>query len=317
MCTAIMDDRLFGRTLDLERSLGECVTVMPRDYSLPLSTGDERTRYAVIGTALGGEMPLFFDGANEAGLAAAALNFPISASYSPHCEGALPSDELLLLVLGFCGSLDEARARILSFGGVCGRRVHGFQPSPLHWIITDGAASLTVEATESGLAVYDNPLGVLTNEPPFPYQLTRAADFMALDSLPPENTLAPSLSMPVYSRGMGAMGLPGDFSSTSRFVRALFAKEKTEPALGKERISRYFHIADTVAQPKGCARTNEGEGVFTVYTSCIDLDTGDYYFTTYSSRRVRAVTLTEALACSESITCFSMHETESIAFATP
>lgn len=317
MCTAICDDRLFGRTLDLEGSLGECVAVMPRGFSLTLSSGREATRYAVIGTALvRGEMPLFFDGVNEVGIAAAALNFPVSAEYLDRAEGTVASHELILLVLGFCRSLSEVRALLSRTEGICGREVDGYPPSPLHWMITDGKESLTVEATASGLLVYDNELGVLTNEPPFPYQRTRAADYMALDSTPPVNTLAPGADLPAYSRGMGAIGLPGDSSSSSRFVRALYAKEKTEPALGVERISRFFHVMDTVAQPKGFAKCDTGAPVYTVYTSAVDLDTGDYYYTTYASRAIRALALTERLASADELTLFPMTAREHITFET-
>ena len=96
-----------------------------------------------------------------------------------------------------------------------------YPASSLHWLIADEKQSITVEMVEEGLRIYDNPVGVLTNNPPFDKQMFLLNNYMQLSPKQPENNLAPGV-LGTYSRGMGALGLPGDLSSTSRFVRAAF-----------------------------------------------------------------------------------------------
>ena len=93
-----------------------------------------------------------------------------------------------------------------------------------------------------------------------------------------------------YSRGMGAMGLPGDLSSVSRFVRAAFVKCNSVSGDGEdESVSQFFHILGSVEQPRGCVRLPDGRDVITVYTSCINTQKGIYYYTTYENRSICAV----------------------------
>ena len=282
MCTAICDDafgRLFGRTLDFECSFGEEFVAVPRRYRFDfLHEGACREHLAIIGVAhVEDGVPLFYDAMNEAGVFCAGLNFPISAKYKePQREKKnIASFELIPFVLSNCKSADEA-AGLLRCVNVTGDAYsRALPPSPLHWFISDGAASYAVEPCESGLAVRENPVGTLTNEPPLDYHLTRLSDFMQLGSGVAENRLLPGRELLQYSRGMGAIGLPGDFSSSSRFVRATFAKTHTslsEHSSG-ERIERFFHIMDTVSVPRGCVRTVDERDVYTVYTSLADADT--------------------------------------------
>ena len=150
----------------------------------------------------------------------------------------------------------------------------------------------TVESVKAGLKIYDNPVGVLTNNPPFDRQLFRLNDYRALSPRLPENCFAPGLELKAYSFGMGTLGLPGDLTSTSRFVRAAFTRlhsvtEETEQAS----VSQFFHIMGTVSQTRGCCDTGEGGLEFTQYTSCCNADKGIYYYTTYENRQITAVDL--------------------------
>jgi choloylglycine hydrolase len=242
----------------------------------------------------------------------AALNFPISARYFPREEGKvnIASFELISFVLSGAASTAEARELL--------RRVNitgdSFSPelsaTPLHWIVADKKASLIIESVEDGVKIYENPLGVLTNEPPFPFHTARLADFLYLKSEYPENTLSPSYEIDIYSRGMGAVGLPGDYSSSSRFVRAVFLKEHTgcfsEDKAGE--ASRFFHIMDSLTVPLGAVKTKEGKSVYTVYTSMIDTDSLIYYFSTYRSRSIKGVRLSDTPLDSDKLKAFSMEE---------
>lgn len=147
-----------------------------------------------------------------------------------------------------------------------------------------------VESVSEGLKVYENPIGVLTNNPTFDYHVMNLNNYMALHEGTPENRLHTSGEMHAYSLGMGAMGLPGDFSSASRFVRAAFVKLKSRTGDSeKESVSQFFHILDSVAMPKGCVLVREGEYEYTRYSSCCNTDRGIYYYTTYDNRTITAV----------------------------
>ena len=89
---------------------------------------------------------------------------------------------------------------------------------------------------------------------------------------------------------MGALGLPGDFSSSSRFVRAFFVKEKSKcSGEDKESVNQFFHILQAVAMPKGCVLAHNGDYEYTRYSSCCNTDTQVYHFITYDNFNIRSV----------------------------
>ena len=164
--------------------------------------------------------------------------------------------------------------------------------APLHWLLADTTGALTLEPTAEGLQIYENPVGVLTNNPPFPQQLFALNNYMHLSPRQPENTFAPDVPLQAYSRGMGALGLPGDLSSGSRFVRAAFTK--LHSVCGESEadcVGQFFHIMETVSQTRGCCEVAPGEFERTIYTSCWNAARGIYYYTTYGNRRITAVDL--------------------------
>lgn len=297
MCTAVSwrpGGHYFGRTLDLEYSYHETVTVTPRRYPFAFRrAGELREHYAIMGMAhVCDGYPLYYDGFNEKGLCMAGLNFPGSAVYRSPEEGrdnVMPF-ELIPWILGQCAGVGEAEN--------CLRRINladrpfreDLPLTPLHWMIADGERAITVEAGRDGVAVWDNRVGVLTNNPPFDVHKLNLSSFMHLSPLPPENRFAPEIEMDEYSRGMGAMGLPGDWSSPSRFVRASFALQNAEAGdAEEERVSQFFHILGAVETPRGCVRLRDGGMVTTRYTSCVNTSKRVYYYTTYENRQITAV----------------------------
>jgi choloylglycine hydrolase len=164
--------------------------------------------------------------------------------------------------------------------------------TPLHWLIADSIESITLECTKGGMKIFDNPFGVLTNNPPFDFHLTNINNYMGLHEGFSENKLSSKLEFENYSLGLGAMGLPGDYSSASRFVRAVFVKEKSVCEDNeKSAVNQFFHILQSVAMPKGCVMTASGEYEYTRYSSCCNTDTLTYYYTTYEDMSVKAVEL--------------------------
>lgn len=297
MCTAISDTgvcHLFGRTLDLECSYGEMTVITPRAFPFDfLYEWNSVYHLAMIGTAhVRDGVPLYYDAVNERGLAMAALNFPDTAVYGHTRSGMhnVASFELIPWILGRCDSVKAAAELLRSTNVVSDAFRPDLPPTPLHWIISDRRESITVEPVCDGLEIIENPFGVLTNAPRFSYHVTNVSNYMHASPAPPENKLCPSVELKTYSRGMGGIGLSGDFSSASRFVRAVFAKTHTVfGSTQQEEISRFFHVMDTVKQPLGLAVTDEGKPVCTVYTSCIDTSAGTYYYTTYGCRRIQYV----------------------------
>ena len=297
MCTAVTyktKDHYFGRNLDLEYCYQETVTVMPRNYVFPYRKVKAPTeQYAMIGMAyVVNEVPLFYDATNERGLSMAGLNFPGNAVYLPEEEGKdnVAPFELIPWILGMCATVEEARVLL---DRMCLVNIHFSEElplSPLHWIIADRDECIVVEPMASGLKIYDNPVGVLTNNPTFDMHMMNLNNYRNLSAETPCNNFAEGLDLQVYSRGMGALGLPGDLSSMSRFVRAAFVKMNSWSEAGEaESVSQFFHILTAVEQQRGCVRIDDKHYEITYYSSCCNTDRGIYYYTTYDNRRITGV----------------------------
>ena len=299
MCTAVTyktKNFYFGRTLDYEHSWGEEVTLMPRNFPLHFRhLGTIDSHYAILGMArVADGYPLYFDGFNEKGLAMAGLNFVGNAVYGKPREGKdnIAQFSFIPWILAQCENVREARALLNNLNLTDTAFSAELPPAQLHWMIADKEEAITVESVREGLRVYDNPVGVLTNNPPFHQQLFRLNDFMHLSPQKPENGFSRKLKLEPYSRGMGALGLPGDVSSQSRFIRAAFVKENSVAGASEaESVSQFFHILGSVEQVRGCCRVGDNQYEKTIYSSCCNTDKGIYYYTTYENRQITAVHL--------------------------
>lgn len=297
MCTAATyktKDFYFGRTLDYEHSYVDEVTITPEKYPFHFIENERLTsHYAMIGMAyVVQDYPLYYDAVNEKGLAMAGLNFPGRAVYHECVQGKdnIAQYEFIPWILGRCATLEEARCLLENINLLNTPFNDKLPVADLHWIISDQKGSLTVEAVEEGIRIYDNPVGILTNNPPFDIQMAGLDDYMGLSAKSPHNTFAPELSLKNYSRGMGAIGLPGDLSSRSRFVRAAFVKMNSVSGSSEEEsVNQFFHILDSVAQQRGCCEVGEGIYEITIYTSCCNTCKGLYYYTTYDNHQITVV----------------------------
>ena len=319
MCTAacvLGEGAMLGRTLDAEGTYGERIIALPRRAPIKERYGGVLCdHYAMIGAGLLFEdRALYFDAVNERGLAAAALNFPESAAYHKPRRGArnIPSYELIPWLLAVAASVEEA-TELLRGACITNDAVSDdMPPSPLHFIISDGTKCAVIEPVSSGVKIYENPYGVLTNEPPFDYHARHVSEFMGLCADAPDNRIAPDIPIKAYSRGMGAIGLPGDYSSSSRFVRALFVK--SHAVIRKEqRISDFFNILDAVSVPSGCVISGAMPWG-TAYASCMDLSDARYYFTSRSDRRIRSVALCDIDPTGDSAVIFDPYIEEEIIY---
>ena len=133
-------------------------------------------------------------------------------------------------------------------------------------------------------------MGVLTNNPPFDKQMFALNNYMKLSPRQPENLFSSKLELNAYSRGMGALGLPGDLSSASRFARVAFTKLNSISSSSEEdSVGQFFHILGSVDQQRGCCEVSEGKYEITNYTSCCNASRGIYYYTTYTNHQIAAV----------------------------
>jgi len=296
MCTAITyktTDHYFGRTLDLEYTYEEQVTVTPRNYEFPFRTKEPlKSHYAIIGMAtVEDNYPLYYEATNEWGLSMAGLNFPGLAHYFPVVEGKdnIAPFELIPWILSQCKDVTEARV-LLERLNLCHIDFsERFPLSPLHWLMADSTTAVTVESVREGLKLYENPVGVLTNNPAFEYHMMHLCDYRNVTARTPENRFG-NVPLTTYSRGMGGIGLPGDLSSASRFVRAAFVKlNSVSGERENESVSQFFHILGAVEQQRGCVILPDGSYEITAYTSCMNTDKGIYYYTTYENHAVSAV----------------------------
>ena len=297
MCTAVTyktKDFYFGRTLDYEFSYGDEITVTPRNYSFEFrSKKVMKTHYAMIGMAyIVQDYPLYYDACNEKGLAAAGLNFVGNAFYNevlPN-KNNVAQFELIPWILGNCASVREAKELLENVNITDTPFSDALPTAQLHWLIADREQAITVEAVKEGVKIYQNPVGVLTNNPPFDEQMFQLNNYMHLSPKSPQNHFSDRLPLHTYSRGMGALGLPGDLSSQSRFVRAAFVKMNSVSGDSEnESVSQFFHIMGSVDQQRGCCDVGEGKFEITIYTSCCNADKGIYYYTTYDNHQISAV----------------------------
>ena len=268
MCTAATyqtKDFYMGRTLDYEFSYGEQIAIVPRNYPIKFHyAGILEHHYACIGMAhVANGYPLYYDAANEKGLGMAGLNFVGNAAYADvdNEKENVAQYEFIPWILTQCATVEDAKKKLKEMN-LTGIPFSAQLPTAqLHWIIADKDGCIVVESMADGLHVYDNPAGVLTNNPPFPQQMFLMNQYMNL-------------------------------SSTSRFARVAFTRlnsrsEDTE----KASVSQFFHILGSVDQQRGCCEVAEGKYEITIYTSCCNTTKGIYYYTTYENPQITAVNM--------------------------
>ena len=301
MCTAsnyITDCHYFGRNFDYEISYNERVTVTPRNYKFEFRKIDAiESHYAIIGVAAGiDSYPLYYDACNEKGLAIAGLNFAGNAVYRAYEEDMvnITPFELIPYLLGKAASVSEARDLLSEINLVNINFADELPLSPLHWMISDNSGeAIVVEPLEDGLKIHENPVGVLTNNPPFDKQLFYLNNYRSLSNKNPQNTFGGDFDLDEYSRGMGGIGLPGDLSSASRFAKVAFTRANSYSGSNEESsVSQFFHILASVEQQNGCTFISDPNLFeYTIYTSCYNTNKGILYYRTYNNSQITAVDL--------------------------
>ncbi len=293
MCTAInfkSKDCYFGRNLDLEYSYEETVTVTPRNYPFRFRTmGEMDHHYAIIGMAYVVEdYPLYYEATNEAGVSMAGLRFAGNAHYPAMAEGKdnVAPFEFIPWILTQCETMQEVKKLLERVNPVNLPFSEALPLTPLHWMVSCGEESLVVESMADGLHVYDNPVGVLTNNPPFPVQLWNLENVRVL---------------------------PGEPDSPSRFVRAAHVlKNSVCGDSEEESVGQFFHILTSVEQQRGCNITEGGAYEITAYSCCCNTTRGIYYYITYGNRQITAVDMHREDLESSELVSFNLVKNEQI-----
>ncbi len=320
MCTAITyqtKDHYFGRNLDLEYSYNETVTVTPRNYPLHFRKAPSLlTHHAMIGMAFVVEdYPLYYDAVNEKGLAIAGLNFPGNATYYEEAGGKdnITPFELIPWLLGQCATIAEVKALLAKINILNLCYSEKLPLSPLHWIIADKESSITLETTADGMHIYDNPVGVLTNNPTFDFMMHYLSNYRDLSPNPSVNRFSDKVDLPTYCCGMAAIGLPGDYSSASRFVKATFTKLNSISEEDEAKsVGQFFHLLGSVEMPRGAVCLKEHVYDITVYSCCCNQDTGVYYYITYDNRQINAVDIKKENLDGTRLSSYTLNSTQNI-----
>ncbi len=320
MCTTLnftKKDHYFGRNLDLDFSYGEEVCVMPRNFPLEFKLKETiKNHYAMIGMAtVVNNIPLFYDATNEHGLSMAGLNFPENAHFFEAQDGKdnITPFEFIPWILSQCKTTQDAKTLLNRINLVNIPFDQNLPLSPLHFIISDKNNSLVVESMKTGLHIHNNPTGVMTNNPPFEYHLFNLNNYRNLNIQNGENHFSQNLNLINYCQGLGAVGLPGDVSSMSRFVRAVFLKENAVCEESENScVSQFFHMLSFVQMPRGVCKVPNGKYDITIYSSCVNTDKGLYYYTTYDNRQINCVNMHNTNLDSVEITRFPLNTTQNI-----
>jgi len=304
MCTGIRfndhdGNMYFGRNLDWSVGYGQKIVVTGRGYELETAfLGKKSAKYAMIGMGIVAEgIPLYFDCGNEAGLAIAGLNFPGYAAFEEaEVSGKtnVAAYEFPLWAAMSFSNVDEAEEALKDVAIVAKPVNDKYPVSMLHWLIGDANRSIVVEYTEHGMEIFDNDVDVLTNQPGFSWHRENLRNYMNLQSDMPENVDWRDAHLRPFGSGSLMRGIPGDYYSTSRFVRVAYlnthypTKESEE-----ENVSRLFHTLAGVAMIDGAAKMSDGMYEKTIYTGGFSSKTKTYYYNTYVDPAIKSVCLND------------------------
>ena len=317
---------IFARTLEFAADIKSNIIVIPRGKEyVGTAPGDKpglrwKTKYGIVG-ANAFDLPVTVDGLNEKGLHVGLFYFPGFATYqeikAEDAGKALAPWELGVFLLGTCADVKEAvaAARDVRIGEVVQKEM-GFVP-PVHFILTDSSGeSVVLEPVGGQLKIHQNPLGVMTNSPTFDWHMTNLSNYVNMTVSNVPRIEVGGKEIKGLGQGSGMLGLPGDFTPPSRFVRAVaFSRSALPVEMARDGVLQAFHILNQFDIPKGAARGLEhGKEVadYTLWTSAADLKNLRYYFRTYDNSRIRMIDLKAADLDAKEVRTISMKGEEQI-----
>lgn len=303
MCTGLAistnDNFFFGRNLDLDYDFGQSVVITPRNYEFKFKKMNIiQTHYAMVGMAtIVDNYPLYAEAINEKGLGMAGLNFVGYARYSTDVvEGKnnITPYEIIPWLLSQFSTVDECIPYLENLNMIDIPFKENMPCSPLHWILADKMRTIVIEVTDSGVDIYDNPVGVLTNNPRFDYHMTSLNKYMGVTAYNPANMFSSNLSLKPLGVGVGGLGLPGDSSPESRFVKTAFLRENFIPMPSDEaNVSNFLNVLWNVVMVNGSVLGSPDEVHVTRYSCCCNTRTGDFYYKRYDKLEINKISMME------------------------
>lgn len=290
MCTSLLlhsiNKSIFGRNLDIDLEIdNKNIIISSRNSKLIFKNGEYiNSHYAFMGIGiLVNNYPLYFDGTNEFSLSVASLNFPVFGVLNNPLKSRLnlASYEIIPYILSKFKSVDEVKDNLKKLNITNIDFICGLKSVSLHYFVCDKTKSIVIEQTKDGVTIYDNPYHILTNSPTFAYHLQNIAQYLNISNKYPTNNFKNENLQP-YCVGLNMIGIPGDYSSNSRFIKGAYlintAKYDDESAL-----YTHMHILDNLKMVKGIATSKDGHSEFTSYSCSVDLNDLCYYVRTYHS----------------------------------
>jgi choloylglycine hydrolase len=294
-----------GRTVEFGIPLDVSLAVIPRNISFtgktPMGPGMAyQSKYAAVG-AYCFEDPVLMDGMNEKGLAAAAFYFPGYAKYAEVTQEtrarALSPADFPHWVLTQFATIEEVK-EALSSVVIAPTILEGWgnEPPPMHYIVYDSSGkSIVIEPIDGDLKVYDNEIGVITNSPSFDWHLTNLNNYINLTPFNAGPRKLGNWNLNPFGQGTGMLGLPGDFSPPSRFVRAAFFLAAALPSKsGDEAVEQAFHLLNQFDIPLGTVRQIEQNKIgydYTLFTTVKNTKTLEYFYLSYENQTIQFVDL--------------------------
>ena len=243
------------------------------------------------------------DGLNEKGLAVGVFYHPGFAEYQKYepakaAQCIAPTDVAQFL-LTTCSNVHEVRKKLEDVRVVpVVDKSFGYVP-PAHFIVTEPTGkAVVIEYLNGKLTIFDAPLGVITNAPAYDWHMTNLRNYVNLSPVALPSKKIEDLDFAPLGAGSGMIGLPGDFTPPSRFVRAVAFTQTARPTEnGPETLYEVFRILDNFNLPLGSAEGSEnakdlsGMRSSTIWTSAIDTKNKVLYYHTQHNRRVRKIDL--------------------------
>lgn len=292
-----------GRTLEFGIKVDTSAVVIPRGYAFlsttPNGKGLEYTsKYGVVGSIAFDNLAVM-DGMNEKGLYVGTFYFPGFAEYAkitPENQSkALSPIEFPNWIVTQFATVEEVKQALSNvFIAPTVVKAWGNEPAPFHYLVFDKSGKgLVIEPIGGKLVTYDNPLGTFTNSPTFDWHMTNLRNYINLrtNNVPPLKVA--NMVLTPFGQGSGMVGLPGDFTPPSRFVRAAIFSYTAIPSDNAEKaVYQAFHILNQFDIPIGLAK-DVTDGIvhtdYTIVTAVCDPQALMYYFRTYDDQAIRSV----------------------------
>ena len=329
MCTALMlntnqGNHIFGRSMDLEYHFGQAIHIVPRNYPYTnvVDKTNHKTKYAILSfgvlaqDATSRKYPLLADGVNEKGLACAGLNFPGYADFQEIDSQKVnigPHDVILHILANF-EYVGEVKDYIKGVHIVNRPFANGWPVATLHWMVSDkNGDSIVIESTQKGLIVYENKVGVMANSPEFDYHVTSLNQYIIQNPTTPKERAFGGVTLKPFGVGVGMVGIPGDFSGPTRFIRTAYFRSIIDGKYSDEdTLAEFFHVMDNVSIVRGSVLTQDGIDSMHQYKSCYNQEKGILYYTTYKNFQINSVSLFKEDLDAKEIKTFEYKDCQSI-----